>query len=278
MSVRVSPEELEEYRDFAVEVATKAGEMIKKAFYKTKTVTNKGSGVDLVTETDKAVEKWVIGFIKERYPDHRFIGEETTDLDAPFDFRDDLTWIVDPIDGTNNFVHNVPEVAFSMGLTANKKVIVGVINLPVLDLMYTSMKGHGSYCNGRKLVTGSVEELKKSIVIYDTGALRTPWNVDTVLKNVRNIITKTHGLRTYGAAAVHCCKMAEGHAQALVEYGLYCWDFVAGLLIAQEAGVHVMDPDGGPCDLMGHRILMGCTEKVANELSAMITHHTMHRP
>ncbi|XP_046557120.1 inositol monophosphatase 1-like [Haliotis rubra] len=144
--------------------------------------------------------------------------------------------------------------------------------------MYTSMKGHGSYCNGRKLAASSVEELKQSMVIYDTGVLRSPWNVDKMLQNVRNIVTNSHGLRSYGAAAVHCCKMAEGQGQAWVEYGLYCWDFVAGLLIAEEAGVYVMDPDGGPCDLMGNRILMGCTEKVARELAAIITHHDMRKP
>ncbi|XP_071083700.1 inositol monophosphatase 1-like [Haliotis cracherodii] len=277
MSVQVSSQQLQEFLDFAVEVAKKAGEMIKDGFSKKKNVETKQSNADLVTETDQAVEKWVIGYINERYPSHKFIGEETTDGDVPCDFTDDLTWIVDPIDGTTNFVHSIPEVSYSMGLTANKEVIVGVVYIPVLDLMYTSMKGHGSYCNGRKLAVSSVEDLKQSIVIHEGGSSRVPAVVDTKMKNIHSIVNHSHGIRAYGSAAINFCRVADGQGEAYVEYGIHCWDFAAGMLIAEEAGAYVMDPDGGPCDLMKRRVLVACGEKVARELSAILTHLDMGR-
>ncbi|KFM67746.1 Inositol monophosphatase 2, partial [Stegodyphus mimosarum] len=139
--------DIDECYNVAVKLAQEAGEIIRNAIYKTKKVETKISNVDLVTETDKLVEEVLKKGFKTHFPDHSFIGEETTGCD----FTDAPTWIIDPVDGTMNFVHGFPYTAVSIGFTVEKNVVLGVIYNPVLDKMYSAIKGKGSFCNGKKL-------------------------------------------------------------------------------------------------------------------------------
>ncbi|GFQ00021.1 inositol monophosphatase 1 [Phtheirospermum japonicum] len=123
---------MEDFLAVAVDAAKKAGEIIRSGFYETKRVEHKGQ-VDLVTETDKACEELIFNFLKQHFPDHKFIGEETTAACGVTELTEEPTWIVDPLDGTTNFVHGFPFVCVSIGLTVGRVPTVGVVYNPIMD-------------------------------------------------------------------------------------------------------------------------------------------------
>ncbi|KAF0294502.1 Inositol monophosphatase 1 [Amphibalanus amphitrite] len=144
--------DLEHCLSTALKLARQAGKMIKDAFKKKKNVTCKSSPRDLVTETDTAVEEFLFSELRKVYADHRYIGEESVSLDGEkVELTDDPTWIIDPVDGTMNFVHSFPFICVSIGLTVNKEPVVGVIYNPVLDHMYHARKGCGAFLNNQKI-------------------------------------------------------------------------------------------------------------------------------
>ncbi|KAG7019374.1 Inositol monophosphatase 1, partial [Cucurbita argyrosperma subsp. argyrosperma] len=137
---------LEEYLATAVDAAKRAGE------------------VDLVTETDKACEDLIFNHLKEHYPSHKFIGEETTAACGHTELTDEPTWIVDPLDGTTNFVHGFPFVCVSIGLTIGKVPTVGVVYNPIIEELFTGIRGKGASLNGRPIKVSSQDELLKSLL------------------------------------------------------------------------------------------------------------------
>ncbi|KAG7169960.1 Inositol monophosphatase 1-like [Homarus americanus] len=159
-----------------------------------KNVETKSSVVDLVTESDKAVEKLLITGLSGVFPDHKFIGEESVAAGEKCVLTDEPTWIIDPIDGTMNFVHSFP---------------------------YTY--------------------LGQALVFSEMGTSRDPEKVDTVLTNLTTLITKVHGCRTMGSAALHMAHVAWGVADANYTLGIHCWDIAAGYLLVKEAGGVVVD-------------------------------------
>lgn len=147
----------------AVDAAKKAGQLIRKGFYEIKHVEHKGQ-VDLVTETDKACEDLIFSHLKQLYPTHKFIGEETTAACGVTELTDDPTWIVDPLDGTTNFVHGFPFVCVSIGLTIGKIPTVGVVYNPIIDELFTGIHGGGAFLNGKPIKVSSQSELVKSLL------------------------------------------------------------------------------------------------------------------
>ncbi|XP_055935295.1 inositol monophosphatase 1-like isoform X2 [Argiope bruennichi] len=232
--------EIDEYYDVAVELARAAGEVIRKAIDEKKNVETKESNVDLVTETDKKIEELLkVGF-SSKFPDHCFIGEESEGsklTDAP-------TWIIDPVDGTMNFVHRFPYNAISIGLAVNKQIVLGVVYNPILDRMYTGIKGKGAFLNGKRLQVSNVEELSQALVITEFGSTRTEENMNQLFTNIKNIVHKAHGVRMMGSAALNMCAVAAGEADAYFEYTIHCWDMAAGKIIVEEAGGTCIDPEG----------------------------------
>uniref|UniRef100_A0A8D2AS41 Inositol-1-monophosphatase n=1 Tax=Sciurus vulgaris TaxID=55149 RepID=A0A8D2AS41_SCIVU len=148
----------QECMDYAVTLARQAGEVICEALKHEMNVMIKSSPADLVTATDQKVEKMLISSIKEKYPSHSFIGEESVAAGEKCILTDNPTWIIDPIDGTTNFVHRFPFVAVSIGFVVNKKMEFGVVYSCVEDKMYTGRKGKGAFCNGQKLQVSKQEE------------------------------------------------------------------------------------------------------------------------
>lgn len=140
----MSDAEVTDWYNFAVQIALEAGKMMSAGIGKSVDINSKASNVDLVTETDKAVESYLFGEINRRFPSHKTIGEETTSAGLQSDWTDAPTWIIDPVDGTMNFVHTYPFTCVSIGITLNKQVIVGVIYSPFLRKLYTARRGHGA--------------------------------------------------------------------------------------------------------------------------------------
>ncbi|XP_044363774.1 inositol-phosphate phosphatase isoform X2 [Triticum aestivum] len=163
----------EQFLAAAVDAAKSAGEIIRKSFYLTKNVEHKGQ-VDLVTETDKACEDLIFNHLRMLYPDHKFIGEETSAaLGSTDDLTYDPTWIVDPLDGTTNFVHGFPFVCVSIGLTIGKIPTVGVVYNPIMNELFTAVRGKGAFLNGSPIKTSPQNELVKALMV-------TEWDQDLV--------------------------------------------------------------------------------------------------
>ncbi|TVU46310.1 hypothetical protein EJB05_05836 [Eragrostis curvula] len=159
----------EQFLAVAVEAAKNAGQIIRNGFYQTKNVEHKGQ-VDLVTETDKACEDLIFNHLRKHFPDHKFIGEETSAaLGATADLTDDPTWIVDPLDGTTNFVHGFPFVCVSIGLTISKVPTIGVVYNPIMNELFTAVRGKGAFLNDSPIKASSQNELVKALLVTEVG-------------------------------------------------------------------------------------------------------------
>ncbi|KAF3822576.1 hypothetical protein GH733_007950, partial [Mirounga leonina] len=178
----------QECMDYAVTLAREAGEVVREAIKSEMNVMIKSSPADLVTATDQKIEKMLISAIKEKYPSHSFIGEESVAAGEKSVLTDSPTWIIDPIDGTTNFVHRFPFVAVSIGFTVNKKMEFGVVYSCLEDKMYTGRKGKGAFCNGQKLQVSQQEDITKSLLVTEFGSSRTPETVRIVLSNLEKLL------------------------------------------------------------------------------------------
>ncbi|XP_023191815.1 inositol monophosphatase 1-like isoform X1 [Xiphophorus maculatus] len=246
-------------------------QVVREALSDDRKVMTKSSAVDLVTQTDQKVEKLIIQSVKEKFPQHRFIGEESVAAGEPSILTDDPTWIIDPIDGTTNFVHAFPFVAISIGFTINKRVEVGVVYSCLEDKMFTARRGGGAFCNGEPLQVSDQTDVHRSIIATEFGSNRDPEVVDKIFSSLRNILSlPVHGVRGAGTAAVNLSLVASGCVEAYYEMGMHVWDIAAGSLLVLEAGGIVMDVDGGDADLMSRRILAANNRSVALRLVEQI--------
>ncbi|XP_053571136.1 inositol monophosphatase 1 [Bombina bombina] len=258
----------QECMDFAVIIARKAGSVICSALKEEVSIMLKSSPADLVTETDQKVEEMIISSIKEKFPSHSFIGEESVAAGKESILTDNPTWIIDPIDGTTNFVHRFPFVAVSIGFAVNKKIEFGVVYSCVEDKMYTAKKGKGAFCNGQKLHVSDQKDITKSMIITELGSNRNPEVIKIVLSNMGKLLCiPIHGIRAVGTAAVNMCLVATGGADAYYEMGIHCWDMAAASVIVTEAGGVVLDATGGPFDLMSCRIIAASSKEIGERIS-----------
>lgn len=240
--------DLGKLRDFAVQLAKDAGKMITSARTDQKAAAaEKKNSVDLVTEVDQAVEAFIIEKIRQEYPGHKFIGEETYSSSGQTAsiLNDEPTWIVDPIDGTTNFIHGFPFVAVSIGFAVRQVPTVGVIYGPFLDYMYTAIKGEGSFLNGSKLPFNSpptaIGSLGNCVIAVEWGSDRAEdgnlkIKSDTYFNLTRQNGGMCHSLRSLGSAALNLCAVASGSMDVYVEGGMWEWDICAGWVILTEAG------------------------------------------
>ncbi|KAI9123758.1 hypothetical protein K1719_005058 [Acacia pycnantha] len=238
----------------AIDAARKAGDVIRKAFYETKHVEYKGQ-VDLVTETDKQCEELIFKHLKQIYPTHKFIGEETTAAQGASELTDEPTWIVDPVDGTTNFVHGFPFVCVSIGLTIQKVPTVGVVYNPIMNELFTAISGKGAFLNGEPIKVSSQSELISSLIVSECGATRSKSTVDAYAKRVNSLLPKVRSLRACGSLALNLCGVACGRLDICFQLGFGgSWDVAAGAVIVREAGGVMYDPSGAEFDLTALRV------------------------
>ncbi|CAJ1073218.1 hypothetical protein L3Q82_021029%2C partial [Xyrichtys novacula] len=259
--------------DHAVSAARKAGEVVREALQADRKVMTKSSSVDLVTQTDQKVERLIIQSVKEKFPSHRFIGEESVAAGEPCVLTDEPTWIIDPIDGTTNFVHAFPFVAVSIGFSVNKQMEFGVVYSCLEDKMFTARRGRGAFCNGQPLQVSDQKDISQSMIATEFGSSREPETVDHIMASLKNVLTiPVHGVREAGTAAVNMCLVASGCVEAYYEIGIHVWDVAAGSLIVSEAGGVLMDVDGGEVDLMSRRVVAAnnriIAERIVKEIDA----------
>ncbi|XP_036377452.1 inositol monophosphatase 1-like [Megalops cyprinoides] len=256
-----------EAMDHAVAVARKAGAVIRDALQNEVKIMCKSSSVDLVTKTDQKVENLIIASVKEKFPTHSFIGEESVAAGHPCILSDNPTWIIDPVDGTTNFVHGFPFVAVSIGFAVKKELEFGVVYSCVEDKMYTGRKGKGAFCDGEKLQVSDQTDIKKSMIISELGSNRDHETVSKIFSTMQKILCiPVHGLRGSGTAATNMCLVASGAVEAFFEIGIHCWDIAAGAVIVTEAGGVLLDVDGGPFDLMSRRMVSANNKTIADRI------------
>ncbi|CAI9719927.1 inositol monophosphatase 1-like [Octopus vulgaris] len=269
-NITLSEEELCEIYETGIQLAKECGHMIKECFYRDKKVTTKASYADLVTETDQNVEKFFTKEIKKHYPGHSVIGEETTADGKKIEFTNNPTWIIDPIDGTTNFVHRIPYTCISIGLTVNKEPVIGIVYNPITDVFFKARKGHGAFCNDKKIAVTGLEEIESAMFIMEFGSNREPDKMAVKFRNLFNLNKASHGLRAYGSAALNMCNVAQGEEDGYAEHGIHCWDIAAGAVIVEEAGGVVIDPSGDKFDLMSRKVLVASSMPLALKMSALL--------
>ncbi|CAF0736898.1 unnamed protein product [Adineta ricciae] len=264
--------DIDVYYKTVLDLVSLAGKVVSQGFSVAKRIETKSNTVDLVTEYDQRIEEILIKQLREKFPTHKFIGEESSAAGHEATLTDDPTWIIDPIDGTTNFVHGFPMVAICVALAINKDVIIAVVFNPILDHLYSAVRGKGAFKNGRPIQCSKQTELGLSQVIGAYGYSRDPAVLDAKSKNQRMIIEKAHSIRMMGSAALSLCLIAEGSCDAYVEYGAYIWDYAASDLIAREAGAYTCDPTGAPLNLSHRRMLCAATKELAEQISPLLTH------
>ncbi|XP_064299114.1 inositol monophosphatase 2 isoform X1 [Phalacrocorax carbo] len=238
--------------------------IIRKALTEEKQVSTKTSAADLVTETDHFVENLIISVLKEKFPSHRFIAEESTAAGSKCILTDSPTWIIDPVDGTCNFVHRFPTVAVSIGFAVNKELEFGVIYHCTEERLYTGRRGQGAFCNDKRLQVSKETDISKALILTEIGPKRDPATLKLFLGNIERLLkAQAHGIRVIGSSTLALCHLASGAADAYYQFGLHCWDLAAATVIIREAGGTVIDTSGGPLDLMSCRVIAAGTREMA---------------
>ncbi|XP_022213761.2 protein piccolo [Drosophila obscura] len=224
---------------------------------------------DILTRTDNEVEEKFIREMSALYPTHKFIGEEAISKSetGQVELTDAPTWIIDPIDGTMNYVHHFPYYCISVALVINQRPEFGIVYNPPMDEMYTARRGKGAFLNGTPIKTSGQQSLEHALVLqeYSTGMNEDRNTV--VLGNTKRLLKKTHAMRSIGSSAMGLAMVASGVADAFYYFGLHIWDMAAGVILVQEAGGVVIDPAGGELDLMSRRCLAAASMPLATELS-----------
>ena len=212
---------------------------------------NKGV-IDLVTAADRASEALIVNAVRARFPDDAILAEESGSDQGSSGYE----WIVDPLDGTTNFVHGFDVFMVSIGVRRAGQRTIGACYGPVNDELFSAVAGYGATCNGQSIQVGGVEQLSQALV-----ATGFPYNrrdiVDSLLERVKRALLTTHGVRRAGSAAYDQCWVASGRLDGFFEQGLSPWDMAAGTLIVEEAGGTLQTYDGSRFDLFGSSIVCG---------------------
>lgn len=267
------------YLERICSIARAAGAIVLEAYYKDKDILTKACQADLVTETDQLVEKFIFDSIKESFPEDCLIGEETVAAEGTCTLTDAPTWIVDPIDGTTNFVHRFPYTCVSIGFVIAKRVEIGVVFAPVLNDFYVGVRGHGAYVNDKPMKVSSTVNLSEALLASEWGASRDASQMDQVTRNFQSVIQgpSVHGMRSTGSAALNMALIARGSVDLYFEFGPHCWDVAAGSVMLEEAGGIVLTTKGGPFDIMGCKHLAACNRGLADKMVPYIKDITTKR-
>jgi myo-inositol-1(or 4)-monophosphatase len=221
---------------------------------------------EFVTQVDLAAEQAIIESISERYPDHAFLAEESGEHG-----EGDHVWIIDPLDGTTNFLHGFPVFAVSIALRVKGKLQVGVVYDPNRQEIFTAMRGQGAQVDGRRIRVSNRTDLEAALI--GTGfPYRSQEHMAHYLKMLESVLTSTAGIRRPGAAAIDLAYVAAGRLDGVWEFGLQAWDIAAGSLIIREAGGLISELQGDGDYLQSGNIVAG-SPKIHDALKKLLTPH-----
>ena len=230
----VSLTELVARKNIAIKAAKQAGRMLSSRFGRINKIKAKGDR-DLVTDIDLKAEGIIKSQIINNFPQDSIISEEN-----PFEQRSEFKWIIDPLDGTHNYIHNIDIFGVSIALAYKDEVVMGVIYMPQEDELYFAQKKRGAYLNGKR-ISVSQRKIKETTMIFDS-SIR--YQKNTMLKGLGRLIDEVFNVRMFGSTVRGLSYVAEGKAEAEIEYNDKLWDFAAGLLLVEEAGGRVTELSG----------------------------------
>ncbi len=259
----------------AVKAARKAGAIINRASLDIDRVRiSRKDRNDFVTEVDEACERVIIETLTQAYPSHGFLGEESGLTGASASSKaSEYVWVIDPLDGTTNFIHGMPVYCVSIGLLHKGQVTQAVVYDPSRDELFVASKGKGAFLNDRRIRVSKQDRLEGALV--GTGfPFKRQAQIDLYLSMFKEISEKAAGLRRPGAAAIDLAYVAAGRYDAFFEMGLMPWDAAAGSLLITEAGGFVGNFKGESDYLFAENILAG-TPKVFAQMVGVLSGYTL---
>ena len=252
-----------------VQAAFKAGKGLARDFGEVQNlqVSLKGPG-DYVSQADRKAEKLIREELLKARPTYGFLGEESDEIIGTDGAH---RWIVDPLDGTTNFLHGIPHFAISIALERQGEIVAGVVLNPATDELFTAERGGGAFLNDRRLRVAARKNLSDAVIGTGTPHLGHS-NHGTYLVELRHVMGEVAGIRRMGAASLDLAYVAAGRFDGFWERELYPWDLAAGILLIREAGGWVADIDGGNKPMEDGSIVAG------NEYIRKALHDVLHRP
>jgi myo-inositol-1(or 4)-monophosphatase len=230
---------MSEYMQVCREAALSAGHLLREYMGKV-SVREKGRA-DLVTEADFAAQRRIQEIVHAEFPEHGFLGEE--EMETPNAEEREYRWIIDPLDGTTNYVHQVPHCAVSLALAKETELLVSAVYNPFTEEFFTAEKEMGALLNGDRLATSEVEALPESLACV---GFPTSTRTDSPdLKAFLAALPKCQAIRRTGSTALNLAYVAAGRFDAMWCYSAKIWDYAAGILLVREAGGVVTSPSGG---------------------------------
>lgn len=220
------------------EAAKLAGDFLADNFGKISKIESKGDR-NLATNLDKEAEKIIVDKIKAKFPQHGIIAEEGGKEREDSDYL----WIIDPLDGTHNFIRDINIFGVSIGVVYKGKFIAGVIYMPLEDELYSAEQGGGAYKNDKKIVVSLVDNLKDCSISFDSSIRYSP---KPMLKVLDNLAREVFNIRMFGSSVRALSYIAEGRLDVSVEFHDRPWDFAGGVCIIEEAGGKLIDLKGKP--------------------------------
>ena len=260
----MSRSELLRYATAASRAAVDAGALLARHVGRPKRVQTKRSAIDLVTEIDRASETRIHRRLHRAFPTFGFLGEEHGERRATSPFR----WIVDPLDGTNNFVHGMPLFGVSIGLEYRQQLVVGVIYDPLRRELFVATRHGGAFLNGRRIHVSTTRRLSQSLL--STGFSSNFLTHDQpYLGWFQAAQRHSHGVRRIGSTVLSLASIAAGRLEGFYERDLWPWDMAAGILLVKEAGGRVTDLAGRPPTL-SHGALLATNGRIHGELLRLL--------
>ena len=248
-----------------VDIARMVAEFVKneRQQFDTQRIETKGKN-DFVTYVDKASEERIVAGLLKILPQAGFIAEEQTSIVK----GEKYNWVIDPIDGTTNFIHGLPPHAISIGLLSDDELVIGVVHEIVLNETFYAWKDGGAYLNGQPIHVSKTKTVNDSLIA--TGFPYSDYTrMDAFIETMKYFFTNSHGLRRIGSAATDLAYVACGRFDAFYEYALKPWDVAAGVLIVKEAGGEISDFKGGNNFLFGGELL-ATNKYIFNEMKEII--------
>lgn len=246
-----------------IKIIKKAGKILKKGYYSNKDVTFKAKK-DLVTKYDVAVENYLKEKFTKKFKEFNIIAEESDNANVEFN----NSIIIDPIDGTTNFVNGVPHTAISVGVYKDKKPYLAIVYNPILDELYEAKIGKGAFLNGKQLKVSVEADLQKALLAtgfpYTSGSNEDDLN--DVVKKIKDILPLCQDLRRLGSASIDLCLVARGTFEGYYEMNLKPWDVSAGVLILSEAGGKITNINGDEYNLFEDKYIVATNGKIHDEL------------
>ena len=224
---------------------------------------------DLVTDADFAAQNAIRQIVLGAFPGHVFLGEESDANEAAAAVESTgFRWIVDPLDGTTNFVHGVPFFASSIALARGKEVLCGTVYNPMVEECYTAALGEGAFLNGKPIRTSGVTDPANALASVSFPTMTGHDSPDLIA--FLKLIPHTQAIRRTGSTAINLAYVAAGRFDLLTCYRAHAWDVAAGVLLVREAGGIVSTPSGGPFDLDKGETLASATQPLHDKVVQLI--------